>query len=165
MWSRWCNGVGPALQQRRGQRDRHRRHRQRRVDAGDGKAGRRLAHQHRDGVFILAARQAGIERRGAGAAQRAFGLDHVGLARNTGRVAILGEAQRALVGGDGRIEKELLAIRGAQLEVILGQGRVGRQAGGGEVGIAGLDAQIGGFHVAGDASPHVQLPTGRGAEI
>ena len=112
--------VGPALQQRPTAR---RAAPPARVGVHGGSAqrevARRLAHQHGDRV--LEARpvwRAPAARSARVVGELGLGLQHVGLRRDAGGVAVLRDLQRALVALDRRAEQGDLGVGLAQREVV-----------------------------------------------
>ncbi|CUJ61219.1 Uncharacterised protein [Achromobacter sp. 2789STDY5608633] len=120
---------------------------------------RRLAHQHRDGMLVLAALPIQVDRLGPRALDLGAGHGDVGLADDAHAVAVLRQLQRFLVGGHGRVQQALLLIEHAQLQIGLHQRGLRAQAGRRQVGQAGRRAGLGGLDIAAHAAPHVQLPT------
>ena len=112
----------------------------------------------RYGVLQLRPLHAQVDQLGLGGLQLGLGLEDIGLSRHTAAIAVLGQLQRLLVGRDRRLEKLPLGVNRSQLKIGLGQGTLSAQAGGFEVGGAGLGAVPAGLDRAADAPPDVGLP-------
>jgi hypothetical protein len=153
--------VGPALEQLRGQAGgRHRRRRGLQRRGGEREARGGFAEQHRDGVFQLRALQAEIERLRARGMQLGFGLRDVGARHHADAIAVLRQFQRLRVGRHRRIEQLPLRVQRAQLEVVLRQFRLHREARVDQVGGARLLGGFARFHRAPHLAPEVRLPGG-----
>ncbi len=146
------------------------RHADRDYRHGAGKAAlvdreirRRLAGQYRDRMLELGARELHVDRRRLRALELRLGRVHVRQCRDAGLDLVLGDRERTLESLDlGLVEPHLL-IGGAQLEIILRQRDLGRQARGGDIGGARLRLGDIRFDQATDASPDIDRPVRLGS--
>ena len=102
---------------------------------------------------------------GLGVGELGLRLQHICFGGNASVVTVLRDGQRALIALKRAGEQGFLRIQLAQRQIIKGQFTLGRQAGGGQVGSAGLRAGTGAVHRAAQAAPHVRLPAGTYPEL
>ena len=154
--------VGTALQQRRRQPERHRGHARRPV-------GRRRALKSPGALPTSTAIACSSCARwprsadevGLRVGELRLRLQHVGLRGDAGVVAVLGDLQRALVAATVAASSADLRIGLAQREVVGRQLALGREAGRGEVGRAGLRAGAGAGRRRRAAGPRRRAPSWR----
>ena len=94
-----------------------------------GEVGRGLAHQHRDrvlqhGALVLQPQQVGLR-----VGQLGLGLQRVGAGHDAGVVAVLGDAQAALVALDGLHLQRDQRVEHPQVEIVDRELALGRQPG------------------------------------
>lgn len=84
--------------------------------------------------------------------------DHVGLGGDPGRIAVLGELQRPVVGDHRRLQQLLLSVERRKQEIVLREFGPRAQLHSLEIGSAGLGARLIGFHAAPYLAPDVWFP-------
>ncbi len=106
-----------------------------------------------------------VGRLGLRVGQLGLGGQQVALGRDAGVVLVGGDLQRAAVALDGEVGQPLQLVVGPQLHIVDGQFGLGREAGVGQIGGAGLGAGPGAFHGAADLAPQVRGPAGAEAHL
>jgi len=160
-----AGNVGPALQQGRGQADRHVGHGRAPGGGRQAEVAWRFANQHCNGMLQLGAlaHQPGVV--GLGAGQLGLRLQHVGLGGNAGGVAVLRDVQGAPVAVQRGLQQRLLRVELAQRQVVDGEFALRRQPGRGQIGSAGLGAGRCASPAPPQPVPHIRLPAGADADV
>ncbi len=84
---------------------------------GDRELRRRPADQDGDGVLVLGAGDAGVDRLGLGGEEQRLGGDDVGAGRGSRRILVLGDVERALVLRHRVGQEVVQGIRLPELEI------------------------------------------------
>ena len=92
------------------------------------------------------------------------GLGHVGGGHNATCITVLRQLQRTAERQHRTLQQFGLDFRLPHRKIVLGEQGLQGQAGGGQVGTAGLQTGVAAGHAACNAAPQVQLPTGIGRQ-
>ncbi len=106
-----------------------------------------------------------VDGLGLGTLELGGGLAHVGFRHDAGAVLVLGQAQRARIGGDRGIEQARLLVEHPQLQVVLHQFALQAQARGGEICGTGLELGTTGLQATAQLAPDIQFPRRAEAQV